>query len=152
MVEGVAARSGEEVEQAVEEHHVPALVLVESEMDEIAHEARRLREPEAVGDAQPARDGIRRAGVVRRRVAEKRDEVPGRREREPRNHRIACRVDEVVEPPLLEGRPRGQQAHGVRLSTYSRPVGGIATGASVACTRTLRLAADVSVLAAGYER
>jgi hypothetical protein len=121
LVERSTARPRHEVQQPVEDD-VSALVLVEPEMDEVAQEARWLREPEAVCETQPAGDGIRRARIVRRRVAEKRDEVAGRSERDPGNHRVASRIDEVVEASLLEGRACGQQAN--RPVVHVLPAGG----------------------------
>ena len=116
------------------EHLAMRLVLVEPEIEEVAHVHPGRRDAAAVGPAdagvgRAARQRVRVAGIVAHRVAEKRGDVPRHHVAEPHHHRIARRIDQLVEAIAREAveqadvGPRGHEARRPRSGSGRTPSG-----------------------------
>ena len=121
IVEKDPASAPEPVQDAVEDA-VPLLVLVEAQMQEIAHVAGGLRDAKRVHAFNIPNQWVGRAGLVAVRVPQKCGEVTGGSEAQAGNERIPRRVGELVQPPLCERCPGGQQPDTERVDVL--PVSG----------------------------
>src|SRR3954471_21368927 len=99
------------------ENDAMALVLIEAAVDEVAKIAPTLRislRQRAI-EHRTAAGGqwIRGAGVVGAGVAHERYDIARGREPDPRDRRIRCLVDELVDRTDLEGGALGQETYGL---------------------------------------
>ena len=109
IVEKDSASAAEPVEDAIEDA-VPLLVLVEAQMQEVAHVAGGLRNAKRVDGVNASCERVGRASVVALRVPQKRGEVPRGGEAQAGDGRILRRVGELVKPALREWGPDGHQS------------------------------------------
>ena len=121
IVEKDPAAAPEPVQDAVEDA-VPLLVLVEAQMQEIAHVAGGLRDAKRVNALDIPNQWVGRAGLVAVRVPQECGEVTGGSEAQAGDQRIPRRVRELVQPPLSERCPGGQQPDTERVDIL--PVSG----------------------------